>query len=127
MTVPRAGTAYFALVFAVAFGLGVLRTLVLAPRVGDLTAVALEVPLLLLWSWVACGLVLSRWPVPPRPGPRLAMGGVAFALLMAAELALSAILGGRSPSAWLASLLTPPGALGLGGQVLFALVPVLRR
>ena len=55
------------------------------------------------------------------------MGFVAFALLMAAELALSLALGAPSATAWLAGLASAPGLLGLAGQVAFAVFPMVRQ
>jgi hypothetical protein len=117
--------AYFAAVFAAGFALGTLRTLWLAPRTGDLAAVALELPVMLALSWLAAGAVLRRWPLP-RGTPRLAMGGGAFVLLMLAEAGLAAATG-TPPAAWAAGLLAPAGALGLAGQAAFAAIPALRR
>lgn len=123
----RAGALYFALVFAAGFVLGAIRTLLLAPRVGDFAAVAIELPVMLAISWVACGAVL-RWV---RPGQGIAvravMGLVAFVLLMVAELALSLALGAPSVAAWLAGLTSAPGLLGLAGQVAFAIFPMIRQ
>lgn len=122
-----AGAFYFALVFAAGFALGAIRTLLLAPRIGDLAAVAIELPVMLAVAWLACGAVL-RWA---RPGqgiaPRAVMGFVAFALLMVAELALSLALGTPSMAAWLAGLTSAPGLLGLAGQVAFAIFPMIRQ
>ena len=55
---------YVATVFAAAFILGTLRVLVLAPRLGELAAVTLEVPVVLGLSWIVAGWVLRRWPLP---------------------------------------------------------------
>lgn len=121
------GALYFALVFAAGFVLGAIRTLIVAPRVGDLAAVAIELPVMLAISWVACGAVL-RWI---RPGQGIAaravMGLLAFALLMVAELALSLALGVPSVATWLAGLTTAPGMLGLAGQLAFAIFPMIRQ
>lgn len=123
----RAGALYFALVFAAGFGLGAIRTLLLAPRVGDFAAVAIELPAMLAIAWIACGAVLN-W-VKPGQGiaPRAVMGLVAFALLIVAELALSFTLGVPSMAAWLAGLTTAPGLLGLAGQLAFAIFPMVRQ
>lgn len=83
MPVLTAALAYSALVFAAGFALGTLRVLLLAPRLGEMAAVALELPVMLVLSWVAARAVLRRRPLPP-------------------------------------------GALGLGGQALFALIPWLQ-
>ena len=116
---------YVATVFAAAFALGVLRVLVVAPRLGGLAAVALEVPVVLGLSWAVAGAVLRRWPLP-RPGQRLAMGGLAFAVLMLAEMVLGITLFGRTMAGILAAMTTLPGLIGLAGQIGFALVPALR-
>lgn len=120
--VLSAALAYWAVVFAFAFVLGIFRTLWLAPRLGDLAAVACELPLVLAASWLAARRLTRRFGVS-APGSALAMGLVAFALLMLAELALAQVLAGQSPRQWAASLTTPAGALGLAGQMGFALMP----
>lgn len=120
-----AATVYFGAVFAAGFVLGTLRVLVLAPRLGDLGAVAVELPVMLALSWVIAARVLRRHPLPPG-GPRLAMGALAFALLLLAEAALAYLLAGQTPAGWAASLATAPGLLGLAGQIAFALMPWLQ-
>jgi hypothetical protein len=121
-----AGSAYFALVFAVGFALGTLRVLVLAPRLGEIGSIALELAVMLLVSWLACGWLLDRFAVPRAPRHRAAMGGVAFALLLAAELAISVLAFGRSPSEHLAAYRSWAAGLGLAAQMVFAAFPLLR-
>jgi hypothetical protein len=122
-----AALAYFATVFAAAFALGTLRTLVFAPWLGALPAVLMELPLVLGFSWLAADRVLRRWPVAAG-GPRalLAMGLLAFALLMLAEAALATLAFRQTLADWAASLITPEGAAGLAGQIAFALIPFTR-
>lgn len=123
MPLLLAAAAYTATVFAAGFVLGAIRVFLLAPQVGALTAVLLELPLILAVSWAAAGRVLLRWPVASGGAPALlAMGALALALLLGAEAALAAATG-RS---FLAVLVTPEGLIGLGGQLLFALFPWLR-
>ena len=55
---------YVAAVFAAAFAMGTSRILVLVPRLGELAAVTLEVPVVLGLSWLVAGRVLRRWPLP---------------------------------------------------------------
>ena len=116
---------YVATVFAAAFALGALRVMLVVPRLGELAAVTLEVPVVLGLSWLVAGRVLRRWPLP-RPGQRLAMGGLAFALLMLGETILGATLFGRTPAGILAAMATLPGLVGLAGQIGFGLIPALR-
>ena len=122
----KAGAAYFAIVFAVGFALGTVRTLFLAPRLGEQIAVVIELPFMLGASWLACAWVLRRWHVPAGSGPRLTMGGVAFALLIVAEIALSLTAFDRSLADYFRNLATPHGLIGLTGQIVFALIPLLR-
>lgn len=120
-----AAFAYFALVFAAAFVLGALRVTLIAPQVGALSAVALEVPVVLGIAWGVAGWVLRRWPSDMRQ--RVLIGAVAFGLLMVAELALAVFAFGQTPAAFFAAMATRPGALGLAGQIGFAAIPALRR
>ena len=122
-----AGAAYFVIVFAAGFVLGALRTLVLAPRFGPFAAVLLELPVMLVISWIACGKVLARFEIPRRAAPRLGVGASAFTLLMLAEVVLSLVAFGRAPSDYVAELSSPHGLLGLAGQLLFALMPLAQR
>ena len=56
-----AGILCFAIVFSFAFALGVVRTVVVAPRLGATAAVLIEVPIVVLASWgVARGLLGRR-------------------------------------------------------------------
>jgi hypothetical protein len=119
----RAGVLYFALVFAAGFVLGTLRVLALAPALGETTAVMAELPLILLIAWSACRWLTARLRVPGVPRPRAVMGALAFALLIGAEAMLGAVLG-RPLAAQAADLAHPAGALGLAGQVAFALLPL---
>lgn len=120
----RPALAYLGVIFALGFVLGTVRTLWLAPLVGPTLAVACELPVLLAASWYWAGRVLHRWPLPTRQ-TALAMGALAFALLLAGEWALSLALG-QTSAEWLTALTRPAGALGLAGQMLFALFPALR-
>ena len=119
----KAAAAYFALAFTLGFLLGTLRVTVLAPALGELVAVMAELPLMLTATWFICRQVVRHFGVPAAAGPRLTMGGVAFALLMVVEFTLSVTAFGRTPGAYFASLTTPAGLLGLAGQAAFGLWP----
>ncbi len=122
MRIVTQALAYFAAIFALGFVLGTVRTLWLAPVLGSAAAVALELPVMLSASWWWAGRLHSRAPLPSRRAA-LAMGKLAFALLLLAELALGVWGFGQSLRAWSAALASLPGALGLAGQVGFALMP----
>lgn len=121
-----AGAAYFASVFAAGFALGIVRVSVLVPLVGSLGAVLVELPVILTASWILCGWILRRFDVPRAVSRRLVMGGVALALLLGAEVVLAAVAFGRTPAAYLSSFATTEGAVGLAGQIVFALFPWMR-
>ena len=120
-----AGVTYFAIVFAAGFALGTVRVLLLVPPFGELPAALLELPIMLGISWLVCAKVIARYQVRPRITPRLTMGVVAFSLLMLAELALSLTLFSRSMNDFAHALATPHGMIGLAGQILFGLMPVI--
>lgn len=114
--------AYVLPVFAVAFVLGAFSVGLVAPTTGPLLAVVLELPLVLALSWVVAGRVLNRWPRTPRLG----MGLLSFLILMLLELA-TALAFGQTPRYFLAAMTTPPGAIGLAGQIGFGLIPLVRQ
>lgn len=124
--VPGAALAYFAPVFAAGFALGTLRVLLLAPALGGVAAVALELPVMLALAWVAARWAAERFEVPAAAAPRLAMGGLAFVLLIAAEAALGIWGFGRGGTEIVAGFVTAEGILGLAGQVAFAFVPLVQ-
>lgn len=126
MPALRAGLAYWAVVFALAFALGVVRTLWLTPVLGQLAAVAIEVPIILMASWLAAKRLTARFGIATSRAA-LAMGFIAFALLMLSELALGAILGGQTIAIRLDRLASLAGLLGLSGQIMFALMPLIAR
>jgi hypothetical protein len=124
MTALALGLRYFAGVFAAGFLLGTVRTLWLAPALGELATVAVELPVMLGISWWWCRRLLARQALDMAA--RAVMGGTAFLWLMLAELALSLAFG-RTAAEQLAALLAPAGLLGLAGQMLFAAMPLVIR
>lgn len=118
-----AGGAYFGVVFAVGFVLGAGRTFILAPTLGELAAVAVELPVILAVSWLACRRLARMFGVPPRLPPRLVMGATAFMLLMAGEAGVSIGFAGRDLAQHLSLYRQAPHLLGLAGQLAFALMP----
>ena len=122
----KAAAAYFSGVFLAGFVLGSLRVFVVVPRIGPVLAVALEFPLMLAVSWIVCGWVVRRFAVPGAIGIRMALGFFAFVLLMLAETLL-ALATGRTLATFSSSLAEAEGLLGLSGQVILALLPLVRR
>jgi hypothetical protein len=119
----RFAVAYFGAVFVAGFVLGVVRTLWLAPAVGPLAAVALELPLMLGFSAFIAGRLLRRWPL--SRGTAALAGALALLLLLAAEAGVS-LLAGRDLAAHWALYRAAEAQLGLAGQLVFGLLPALR-
>ena len=122
----KAGLSYFAIIFAAGFIFGTIRIIAVAPLVGGTLAVAIELPVILALSWFVCRWIADRLSVHQRYGPRLTMGGIAFALLIAAEMILGIFGFGQTVSQFLGVYGTAEGALGLLGQFAFGLFPLVQ-
>jgi len=120
-----AGALYAIIVFLIGFILGTIRVLLVAPRLGETTAVILEAPMMLAASWFVCRWCVDRLDVRRTVPARLLMGLVAFLVLMSAEVELGIVLD-RSIVDQLAMYKSPSGAIGLAAQVIFAIFPVLQ-
>lgn len=118
---------YAALTFAAGFLMGVVRVLLIVPLAGAVTAVMLELPIMLAVSWLVCGWILDRPWAHRRLLDRAAMGVAAFALMMALEMTMALMIFGQSPTAVLKGLAAPAGVLGLAGQAAFAMLPLAWR
>jgi hypothetical protein len=120
-------TVYYAVgIFAVGFVLGTIRTLLLAPRIGALAAVATEVPVMLLLAWFYCRWLIHRLGINSNRAPLLLWGLLAFTLLMAIEFTASVFVFKQTAPQFIGTLQTPAGLLGLAGQFLFGLIPVIQ-
>jgi hypothetical protein len=123
MTAIGAAFVYFAIVFAVGFALGVLRVGWLVPALGARWAELLELPLMVAASVFAARWTCARLRVPQTPGPRLSMGALALALLLAMEFTLVLTLRGQTIAENLASR-DPVSGTGYALSLLaFALFP----
>jgi len=122
----KAGLVYFGIVFAAGFIFGAVRVTVLEPRVGAALAVIVEGPIILAVSWTVCRRLITRFSVPSSLAPRLAMGGAAFGLLIIAEVGLSLSMFGRTLAEHFAIYRNAGGVIGLAGQLVFGLFPVVQ-
>ncbi len=122
-----AGVVYAVAVFGLAFLTGALRTVAISSTgAPPVLGVAIELPVLLLMSWVICGLLLERMQAPAESSVRMLMGVTALIVMVSGEFALSALVIGRSLPDFLASYERPEALLGLIGQLAFAAFPVIR-
>ncbi|WP_439533891.1 hypothetical protein [Polymorphobacter sp.] len=120
-----AASVYFIALFALGFGLGTLRVLLVTPLVGPLAATSLELLIMLAAAYALCRRVIARWQVTGSTTLRAAMALWFLILLFAGEALLGAALFGRSPAQqWRAALGTPAGLLGLLAQIIVAGLPL---
>jgi hypothetical protein len=122
----KAGLAYFAIVFAAGIVLGLLRVLLVVPELGITAGLLIELPLMLVLSWLACRWCVERFEVSDRAMGRFVMGGVAFGLLMIAELGASVVAFGRNPEEHLATFEQDSALPGLVAQLVFAAMPLIQ-
>jgi hypothetical protein len=118
--------AYAGIVFGVGVIVGVARTLWLMPEIGELRAILIELPLMLAFAWFVCGAVLRWFPTPRSTAHRLALGAVAFVLLMLGEFAISVLWIGTPLQDHSAAYLSPSGLISVFGQLAFAAFPLVR-
>ncbi len=117
---------YFIGVFIAAFALGTLRVLVIIPMVGEIPAVLLEIPIVLVISWTYFKYLITRKKLILGWNDLFLLGVYAFTYLMITEYVISIYLFQRTPTDYFDSLQTTHGLIGLLGQVGFALVPLLQ-
>lgn len=108
MRAAAAGLLYFALVFAAGAVLGVARRFAVEAGLDATAAVLIELPLMLALSWWVCRWLIARLAVPGEMTSRLLMGGLAFVLLMAAELVLTLFALGGTVASHIAACRAPP-------------------
>jgi len=121
----RAGLTYGAEAFALGFALALLRIPLLVPAIGEFAAVLCEIPVMLAAMLLRARAITRRSSIDTAR-QRIAMGLTGFALLMVCEWGLALVLG-QGSQGWLASLATLPGAIGLAGQLIFAMLPLMVR
>lgn len=92
----QAGAVYFVTCFLVGCALGPVRELWLAPRLGYDRALAIEMLTMLLVSAAAARHAIRRAAGRMSTRDRLAVGGIALLLLVAAEQALARLVSGQS-------------------------------
>ena len=123
MSAIKAGFGYFALVFAIGFALGVIRISFLVPALGARWAELLELPFMVLASFVAARYFVGRYG-PFSAARRLGIGMLALALLVTAELVLTLALG-QSIRDYVAGRDPVSGAAYLVSLLIFAALPLI--
>ena len=127
MQLVKAGVLYFAVVFAVGFLLGTIRTLWVVPRVGTRTAELMETPIMLAVAIVAARWTVVRLSVPMMWSARLEMDCMALVLMLIAEFGLVLWLRGLSIREYLATRDPVSGTVYYLMLAVFAVMPLLVR
>ena len=123
-----AGIAYFALVFAAGFAMGVIRVPLLVPHLGVRVAELLEMPIMFVVIVLSARFVMKRFAVPAAAKSRLLVGCTALALAVAAELLVAVAFQRQSITQYLASRDPVSGSAFLVMLGVFAAMPfVLAR
>jgi hypothetical protein len=125
MQALKAGLLYFALVFGAGFALGPIRVLWLVPRLGERIAELLELPVMLLIIVLSARWIVRRFVLPPVAASRLAMGGLALGLLLAAEFTVVLWLRGMTLAEYFATRDPVSGTAYYATLVAFAVMPML--
>jgi hypothetical protein len=127
MQMLKAGVLYFAIVFALGFVLGIVRTLWVVPRAGTRMAELMETPIMLVVTIVAAGWVVQRFTLPPLPSARVGMGCIALIFLLVAEFGFVLWLRRLSVREYLATRDPVSGTVYYVMLVVFAAMPLLVR
>lgn len=123
MRVLTAASVYFFALFGIGCVLGPAREFVLRPRVGATAAVLIEAPVILSCIALLAPRIARRMLRPATRSARWAMGGIALALLLAAELVLSFGFRGQTPAEYFARFASMDGLIGLALFVVFGIAP----
>ena len=119
----KASLTYFALVFGTGFLFGIIRVPFLVPRLGVRTAELIEMPFMFAAIFLAARYVVRRFALPASA--RLAIGLIALALLLTAELTLAMVIQRESLAAYIASRDPVSGSVYLLMLGVFSLMPRL--
>lgn len=113
---------YFGLsMFGAGFCLGVFRVLLVVPMIGELPAVLMELPLIMMACWR-----LSKLFIQNVSNGVVAMGVVAFATLLLFEVALSLLVFDKALDEILQDFASTKGIIGILGQVTASSFPAIQ-
>lgn len=121
----RRGIEYGLAIYAAGFAFGVLRALVVAPKIGERSAELLEVPLMLVVGFVLAGRVRDRLHGYSR-GVLVCSGLVGVLVLLALEVATSVLLLGGSVRDGLVNPDPVAGAFYYATVLVLVALPALR-
>ena len=120
-----AGLVYFAIVYAAGFACGILRELLIVPRLGSLAGILIETPLMLAATVLAARWIVARGPAAYSLADLIWIGAVGFACLMLSEAVFSGLMRGWTITQWFGHFATTDGVISLVMFVLFGLMPLI--
>lgn len=118
---------YFSGVFFVAFVLGALRVIFVIPKIGAVAAVLIEIPIILIVSWLYFRYLLSKENTFYSHVDLFFVGFFSFLFLMITEYIFSIYFFHITAVQYFESMLTIHGLIGLLGQAAFASVPLWQQ
>jgi hypothetical protein len=121
-----AGFVYFAMVLGTGFALGIVRVPFLVPRIGERWAELMEMPIMAATIFFAAGYILRHFPESHLRGRALAVGLLALALAVCAEVGLAVLLQSQTLAEYLRSRDKVSGSVYLVMLAGFALMPRVR-
>jgi len=123
MSIALVAGAYFAIVFAIGFGFGVVRTLWVAPWLGTRAAELVEFPLMIVASYLAARFVIARSGRALGSGRAALVGAVALALLLGAEVGVVLFVRRQTLGDYFASRDPVAGTAYVVALLLYAAMP----
>ncbi|MCB9384424.1 MAG: hypothetical protein H6509_07395 [Bryobacterales bacterium] len=125
MRAIKAAGLYFAIVFGCGFALGVVRQLVVVPRLGVMWAELLEAPFMMIAILATARWTVGHFALSGRFGASAAAGLGALALLLAAEAAMVVSLRGQTLQEYVAGRDPVSGSVYLLLLALFGVMPAM--
>lgn len=125
MSTVKAGSLYFALVFAAGWVLGLIREFLVVPLAGQITGLLLEAPIMLLVMITATRWIIQRFCVPSKLLPRLIIGLIGLGFLLISEVVGLWWVRRLSVEEYLAHLGSISGAVTLLLYALYAVMPLI--
>ena len=116
---------YSVLTFLIGFILGTIRVLFLIPRLGETLSVAIELPIILTFSWMVFRHLTKNTINTIKLIELMSIGSISLLLLFAFEILLTILVFQGSLNDFFNKLLTLHGIIGLLGQIAFSLIPTL--
>ncbi len=113
---------YFLIVFAAGWVLGPLRIFFVEPRVGSLTAVSIEAPIMILISWLAARRMFAGGY---EAGALVGAGLIALGLMLGGEYLGAALLQGQTFEQFASGFFKPEGFITLDAFLAYGLMPIL--